>query len=142
MGKHGGVGGDDDNDRAAIRVRFRRCYGWRLKGAAEAKLASPAMVGLDEHADDVSVDEPRTRSDSAFVAVADHARSSTDVALEYESAGRCVQCLKNMLGFDVKAVDVVEGTIVGLGHDRQMKRLKPSFLKEPLNDGVSHGADA
>ena len=136
VGEQGGVGRDDDDDRAGAgrRVRGRLADPVRARDLVDADLgtdrhavhAEPsalAVVGLDQDADRVTATvgrhHPRRRPDPALELVADHPRPATDVALRDRSAGRGVERRAEVLGAHVEAVDVVEQAVVRLADDGQ-----------------------
>ena len=78
------------------------------------------MVRLNENADAKRLSrhfhESRRRSDSAFEAVANHARAGADVALIDGTICRAFDRTYDVFGPNVLTVDVVEQSVVGLRH--------------------------
>ncbi len=72
--------------------------------------------------------------------MAAHSGSAAYVSFGYRTGGSAVQCRQHMLRLHVKAVDVVEATIVGLGDDGETPGLHVRSLNEPLKDRVPHHA--
>ena len=109
-----------------------------------------AVVGLHERASNIGmagdVDTPRRSADAALELVADHARAAADIALGHRAALRTVQRAIDVLCAHVKAVDVVQFAVPGLGDDRRRPpvtgRVGRTSANPPGDHRVVHDADA
>ena len=123
--------GRGDHDH---RARFGRLDGkWNSllgqdaahRHAADGETLAPAEVGLDKHAQDVAaavpvaLDQPRGGADAGLESERNHPGPAADRALLHRPPRDGGECLENVLGTNVKAVDVVEPAYRSLGHDRQ-----------------------
>ena len=96
---------------------------WRPIGTPRIVSCSRAEVGLQEHAHRVAFarngDDSRCRAVTALEVIADHAGAAAHAAKLDRPAARAIECGDGVLGCHVKAVDVVEVAVIGLGRDRQ-----------------------
>ena len=124
------VGRDDDDDRAVVALGGGLVPAGPRAGAAPTgtpairSAVARAVVRLHEHADGVApplhVDAPRGRADAALELVAGHARAAADIALGDRARLRRRRAPRSTCsGLHVKAVDVVQVAVPGLGDDRQ-----------------------
>ena len=124
------VGRDDADDRAAPggqrAVDARHDVQADLqphRHAVDAEPLAAAVVGLHQHADRplvISLADPSRRGpDAALEVVADHAGAAPDGPFSDRASGRGGVRRPRVGGGDVEAVDVVEGAVPGLGHDRE-----------------------
>jgi hypothetical protein len=67
---------------------------------------------------------------------------TTDVPFSNRPGRRVFERRKHVLGPHMKAVDVVEPAVIGLRHDRQAPRLQPGPAYLPLQDRITHHANA
>jgi hypothetical protein len=118
--------------------------------AGDEQAVAQAVVGLHQHAERVrgltASDHARGGADAALELVADHAGAAADVALRDRAARGSVERRIHVCGLDVKAVDVVEMAVPGLGDDRQRPpvagRVGGALAHAPGDHGVAHHADA
>src|SRR5262249_43773656 len=81
-------------------------------------------------------------SNSSLELVTNHAGSASDIAFFHRAAVSCVEGMPGVFWFYVEAVDVVEVTIVGFGHNRKRPVIAVlvgrSFLHAPRDYGIAH----
>jgi hypothetical protein len=132
-----------------IGDRHTRCEVGDLlahRDASNTELTARAVVALHEHADGVatgfSIEHARRGADATLESMAYHAGATTNVSLRDPATGGAIQRGDGMRGCHVKAVDVVESAVVGLGDNRQPPGLQPWTRDLPLKDGIAYDADA
>ncbi len=129
------------HDRAGKQVRDLAPDG----RARDLQPRAEAVVALHEHADRerAGIREHAGRgADPSLELMAHHPRAPADVALGHRPARRAIERLEDVLVLHVKAVDVVEGAVVGLRDHRQAPGLHPRPRDLPLQDRVAHHAHA
>ncbi len=151
------VGRDDDDDGAELlfirgdeRIRLGRGNFATHVDARDAQIVARSVVALDEDTDRVAAvlrtQASRGGADAALVAVADHPGAAADAAFLDRTAVRAVERAIDMLGLDVKAVDVVQPPVPGFCDHGQrppvVVRARTAVRHPPLYDGIAHDADA
>ena len=83
--------------------------------------------------------DPRRGPDAALEAVTDHAGPAAHVALGHRARSRPLQSGPNVTCPDVRAIDVVQQPVPGLGHHRQRPPVRARPLR-PLHlyEGIPH----
>jgi hypothetical protein len=119
-----GVRPDHDDDRAFLLLAPRPVAELEAhRQPGDPELVAQAVVGLYEHSDRVTTrrlrEDARGRPDPALVLVADHAGAPAHATFHHRPGSRGVDRGHEVCGLHVVAVDVVEGAVPGLGHDRQ-----------------------
>ena len=117
-----------------------RCYPDRH--AEDRAFRPPPEIGLHEDADRVALaagdfDHSRRGAVATLEIVAQHAGTAADAALLERAAARRIQRLNHMLRLHVKAVDVVEIAVIGLGSDRQAPIGHDAGLDQPLDRRIA-----
>ncbi len=108
------------------------------------------IIALDKHPDRVAAvfrgKFSRGRADTALEPIADHAGAPADRAFFNEPAMRGFNGVKGMLGFHVKAVDVVQPAVPRFRDHRQgppiVLGINVLVVHEPLNHGIVHDPHA
>jgi len=92
-----------------------------------AQIAAHAVIALNQDTDGVASlfrrQLPRRGPDPALETVAHHPGAAANRAFLWHAARGRAQGRRHVLRFHVEAVDVVESSVVGFGHDRQPPRL-------------------
>ncbi|MNL10457.1 hypothetical protein D3C87_1312560 [compost metagenome] len=126
------IGGQADHDRAHARMRQRGPEKRRVdlfhvapdRVAIDTQFVADAMVGLDDGADGPAalgtVQSPRGGADAALELMADHAAATADIALRHRAAPGTAHSFGDVLGFHMKAVDVVEQAVIRFQHHRHV----------------------
>src|SRR4051812_23904389 len=80
-------------------------------------------IRLDQYTDAKSgvvlLNDTRGGTDSGLKPKSSHPRTAANIAFGHRSALRIIQCAKDVLLFYMKAIDIVESAVPGLGHHRK-----------------------
>ena len=122
-------------------VRAEHAPDWE---AADGEPVATPVIGLHEHADRPLAGLARGGAEAALEAMADHAGATTGAALAHGAVRGIRECLVDVLGPDVEAVDVVERAVPRLADHRQApEHLAAVVLTHlGLDERVAHDADA
>ena len=157
VGQERRVGCHHDDDRAAtLAVSSRIALDTILRNVAadrnsdDGELApipvirlhqGPNRVGRAEH-----LDHPRGGADATLEVVAPGAGAGADIAFCHGSGRRALECCRDVLGLDVKTVDIVKRTVPGLGDDWNRPEVaggvRPPLANAPLDRRLMDRADA
>jgi hypothetical protein len=109
----------------------------------DAQGGAIAGVALNQHAHRVvrpiDHDLPRGRADAAFETETHHTRTAADITLLEGAGFRGFKGGDGMLGMHMKATQIIQAAIEGLGHHRCRGLAK--FSLRPLHDAGIHLAD-
>jgi len=136
VGQKRRIGGQDHDDRPGTllgrlgRGRDRDLFGPDHPAdphSVDREALAPAVVRLHQRPDGVApvvlADAPGRAADPALEAVADHPGAAADRTLRYRAGRGVAQRLRDVVGSDVLAVDVVEHPVPGLPDDRNAPEL-------------------
>src|SRR5439155_23403382 len=122
------IGCDHNNDRTRfllVNVAGNLLANW---DSSNCELRAASAIGLNESADCIGAsrtgfilhfDHARGSPGSAFELVTDHPGPAADASLfDWATVGR-LECVPDVVWFNVKAINVVEPAVPSLGHHRQ-----------------------